>query len=198
MGRIVWLLVFLVILPFEGIARSIVPGVDLSLIDLVREVKVALLKVADAIEAQKLPALDKAELEVNTSMKIDGEGKVSLWVVELGSSGKNEHVSTVTLILRPPKPGSPSDIAAVHLAEALSEVILAGARAIKEAEKGDPPLVADELVASVNFAVDRDAKGNVRLRFPPFDASAGFVVAAAQVQKITVTYKRGEDKGSKR
>jgi Trypsin-co-occurring domain 2 len=129
MRRIVWLL-FLVVWPLGGIARPVANEADLSVADLVREVKIALLKVAEAVEAQDLPKLDKAELEVNTSIKTDGDGKVALWVVELGASGKNEYASTVTLTLRPPPPGSPSNIGVVHLADALSEAILAGARAI--------------------------------------------------------------------
>ncbi len=68
MRRIVWLLVFLVIWPLGGVARPVANEADLSLADLVREVKVALLKVAEAVEAQHLPKLDKAELEVNTSI----------------------------------------------------------------------------------------------------------------------------------
>jgi Trypsin-co-occurring domain 2 len=163
---------------------------DLSVADLVREVKVALLKVAEAVEAQDLPKLDKAELEVNTSIKTDGDGKVSLWVVELGASGKSEYASTLTLTLRPPPPGSPSNITAVHLADALSEAILAGARAIQAARKGDPPLLADELIASVHFGIERNGKGNFGVKFRPFEASAGASIGTAQVQTITVTYKR--------
>ena len=142
MRRIVWLLVFLISWPLGGVARPVANEADLSLTDLVREVKVALLKVAEAVEAQHLPKLDKAELEVNASIKTDGDGKVSLWVVELGASGNNEYASTVTLTLRPPPPGSSSNIAVVHLAGALSEAILAGARAIQAAGEGNPPLLA--------------------------------------------------------
>jgi hypothetical protein len=190
MRRIIWLFVFLNVWPLGGVAQPVANEADLSLADLVREVKVALLKVAEAVEAQHLPKLDKAELEVNTSIKTEADGKVSLWVVELGTSGNNEYATTVTLTLTPPPPGSPSNIAVVHLADALSEAILAGARAIQAAGEGNPPLLADELVASVRFAIVRDGNGKFGVKFPPFEASAGASVGTAQVQTITVTYKR--------
>jgi hypothetical protein len=190
MRRIIWLLAFLVLWRVGDISQAATNNGDLLLSDLVREVKVSLLKVAEAAEAQHLPKLDKVELEESTSIKTDADGKLSLWVIELGASGNNEYSSTVTLTLRPPPPGSPSDIAAVHLADALTGAILAGARAIQEAGKGNPPLVADELVASLHFAIQRDGSGKIGVTFPPFDASVGASVGSAKVQTITVTYKR--------
>ncbi|MDQ0391466.1 trypco2 family protein [Labrys monachus] len=176
------------LLPFSAFAAGSVSDYPLS--DLVREVKVALLKVAEASEAQQLPKLEKAELEINTSMKVEADGKVSLWVVELGASGNNEYASTINLTLIPPSPGTNSSIATVHLADILSEAILSGAHAIQAAGEGKPPLIASEFVASVHFAVERGADGRLEVKFPPFEASAGGAVASSQVQKITVTFKR--------
>ena len=61
------------------------PQSNLRLEDLVREVKVALLRVQEAPDASQLPALEKAVLEVNTEVKTEEGGKISLWVVELGA-----------------------------------------------------------------------------------------------------------------
>jgi hypothetical protein len=76
----------------------------------------------------------------------------------------------------------------VHLADALKEAILSGARAIDVAKQGNPPLIADKLEASVHFAVQRDAKGGLSVKFPPFDASAGAHIIGTEIQTITVTY----------
>ena len=83
--------------PYVSYAQSAPATNALPLADLVREVDVALLQVGEAAEAQHLPKLEKAVLEVNTSMKLDANGKISLWVVELGGTGKNEYTSKVTL-----------------------------------------------------------------------------------------------------
>lgn len=162
---------------------------DLSLADLVRDVKVALLQVNDAAERQNLPGLDNVVLQANTVMKVEGDGKINLWVVEIGGGKSNEFASTVTLTLKPPPPGSAANIGTVHFSDALKEAILSGARAIGEAKKGDPPLIPAKLEASVHFAIQRDAKGGVSVKFPPFEASAGVSVTGSEVQTITVTYQ---------
>jgi hypothetical protein len=190
MRSVLWLFGFLLIAPASGGAETATEGGTLSLANLVREVKVALLQVGEAAEAQNLPKLDNAVLEVKTSLKKEGDGKISLWVVELGGGQNNEYASTVTLTLKPPPPGSPSDIATVHLADALKEAILAGARAIRAAGQGNPPLIADKLEASVHFAIQQDANGKLAVKFPPFEVSGGVGVTSAAVQTITVTYKK--------
>jgi hypothetical protein len=176
---------------FVGSARSALAEDALPLADLVREVDVALLQVGEAAEAQRnLPKLEKAVLEVNTSIKKDANGKISLLVVELGGTGINEYASKVTLTLKPPPPGSKSNIGAVSLADSLRESILAGALAIEAAKTGNPPLVADNLVAAVHFAIMRDGSGKVAVKFPPFEVSGGGGISSSQVQTITVTYKQ--------
>lgn len=185
-----WLIALLMLAPASGMAQTAADEGALSLSDLVREVKVALLQVAEAAEAQDLPKLDNALLEAKTSMKIAGDGKISLWVVEIGGGKSNEYGSTVRLALKPPPPGSSSDIAAVHLADALREAILSGARAIRAAGEGNPPLVLDKLEALVNFAIQRDASGKLSVKFPPFSVSGGAGVTSAEVQTITVTYRK--------
>ncbi len=175
--------------PFASSAESVAAGSSLPLADLVREVDVALLRVADTAETQHLPQLQKAVLEVNTSMKRDVNGKISLWVVELGGAGNNEYASKVIFTLKPPPPGSPSNIGAVQLANALTDSILAGAHAIMAAETGNPPLLADDLVVSVRFAIAREGNGKLAVKFPPFEASFGGGATSAEIQSITVTYK---------
>jgi hypothetical protein len=185
-----WVFWLVLVAPGSGFAQLAPNDAALSLVDLVREVKVALLQVAEAVEAQNLPKLDNAVLQAKTSMKIDGSGNISLWVVELGAGQKNEYASNVTLTLKPPAPGAPSNISAAHLADALKEAILSGARAIRAAGEGNPPLIADKLEASVNFAIERDAKGKLSIKFPPFTVSGGGGVTQAEVQTITVTYHK--------
>ena len=194
MRAIFRLLAFLLIAPTSVLAQTSAGDAALSLTDLVREVKVALLQVGDAAERQNLPKLESAILAAKTSMKLEGDGKISLWVIELGGGQNNEYATTVTLTLKPPPPESPniaaSNTAAVHLADALKEAIISGARAIKAAGQGNPPLIADKLEASVHFAVERDASGKVGIKFPPFEASGGGGVKSAAVQTITVTYQK--------
>jgi hypothetical protein len=150
MRVIVCLASFLMISLTTALGQNAANDSSLSLVDLVRELKVALLQVAEAEEGQNLK-LETAVLEAKTSMKIDGNGKISLWVVEVGGGGNTESSTIVKVTLKPPKPGSPSDIGEIHLADVLREAILSGALAIRAAGQGNPPLLADKLEASVHF-----------------------------------------------
>jgi hypothetical protein len=189
MRMIIWLFGILLLGPASGAAQAANDDA-VSLTDLVREVKVTLLQVADAAERENLPSLDNAVLEAKTSVKLAGDSKISLWVVEVGAGQNNEYASTVTLTLKPAPPGTGSDIATVRLADVLTEAILSGARAIAEAKKGNPPLLADKLEASIRFAIQREASGKIAVKFPPFEVGAGGRVTNDQIQTLAVTYKK--------
>jgi len=185
---IVFVLMYLLMALTSG--RADTSSSDLSLTELVRELKVALLHVGEATERQHLLTFENAVLEANTVMKVEGDGKISLWVVEVGGGQNNEFASKVTLTLQPAPPGSPSDVATVRLADALEAAILSGAQAIKAASEGKPPLVADKLEASVHFAVERDSSGKLSVKFLPFEGSLGGGVKIGEIQTVTVTYRK--------
>lgn len=161
----------------------------LVLEDLVRELKVALLKVEDAVEAAKdLPGLESATLEVNAVVSIDAKAGFSWWVVQLGASGGTEYATTIRLKLKPPPAGSPASVSEIDLADSLKEAILAGARAIKVARETNPPLLARSLETTIRFGVEGKAGGGFAIKFPPFEASASGEVAQSAVQSISVKY----------
>jgi len=191
MRVIIWLFGILLLAPASGVAQTANEDA-VSLTELVREVKVALLQVADVAASEQLllPKLDNAVLEAKTSRKTANDGKISLFVVEIGSGQNSEYAWTQKLTLKPAEAGTKSDIATVRLADVLTEAILSGVRAIDEAKKGNPPLFADSLETSVHFAIERNANGKVAVKFPPFEASGGGSVTKDQIQTISVTYKR--------
>jgi hypothetical protein len=171
MRPVIWCVAVLVAVLGSRAIHAAANDGPLSLSDLVREVKVALLQVNEAAESQNLPKLDTAVLEAKTSMKYGVDGKINLWVVEAGGGKSNEYASTVTLTLKPPPPGSPSNIASISLAPALKEAILSGARAIYEAGQGNPKLLADKLEASVHFTVASSRSNSRRSRSPAEEIS---------------------------
>ena len=58
------------------------PGLPLA--DMIRETKVALLRVQEKAEAANLPPLANAVLELNALQQIDASGSVKFLVIELG------------------------------------------------------------------------------------------------------------------
>ena len=162
---------------------------QITLENLVSEVKVALLKVEQKRESEKLPPLTKIELELNTIQKIEGNGKISFLVVEVAANPSQQITNTVKLTLKPPPADSGSDVKAVKLADLLAESILAGARAIAVAEIGLPPLLTEELTSAVKFALIREGGGKLSIKFPPFKVGGGLSISSSDVQLITVTYR---------
>jgi hypothetical protein len=172
-----------------AIALPVSAEQQMTLEDLVREVKLALLKVQQKIENNSLPPLETVKLEVNTVQSMIGDGKISFLIVELGSKTSKKVTNSVKLTLRPPPSDSSADVSASGISGALAESILAGARAVAIAKKGSPPLHAQELEATVKFAIEREGNGKLSIRFPPFEMGAGGSIAESAIQSITATYK---------
>lgn len=162
---------------------------DLTLKDLVREVKVALLKVQQSAENDKLPPLSSAVIELNTVQSSIGQGKFSVIIVEIGGSSSSEFTNTVKLTLVPPSSKASSDVASIQFADALAESILAGARGIAAAKTGSPPLNAKELEATIKFVIKRDGNGKLSISFPPFELGGGGSISRSSIQTIKVIYK---------
>jgi len=162
---------------------------DVALKTMLREVKVALLRVEQTADQESLPPLKQATLELKATQTTDANGKISFFVASLGGGVKSQAVQTITLILAPPDKDSGEDVASVQIADILAEAILAGARAIDDASRGEPPLIAKDLSVTVQFGLTTDGEGGLSLAFPPFDGEIGGKYSAATVQKITVHYK---------
>jgi hypothetical protein len=76
----------------------------------------------------------------------------------------------------------------VQFADRLAEGILASARALAEAGRGQPPLQASSVTVAIKFVVKRSANGGLSIEFPPFAINAGATVKASEIQVVTVTY----------
>jgi Trypsin-co-occurring domain 2 len=160
----------------------------LPLADMIRETKVALLRVQEKAEARNLPPLSSAILELNTIQQVDASGSVKFLVIELGGGPATEAASTVKITLEPPAPGAGTDVANVQLADRLADVILASAASLAEAKKGKPPLKVTEVSVAVKFGLVRSANGGLSLAFPPFELKAGATIKASEIQTVTVSY----------
>ena len=181
-------LMFLIALWLAAIMSTPVFAKQITLEDLVREVKVALLKVEQHAANANLPPFSTAELELNTVQSAGLNGKISFLIVEIGGAGSEQITNSVRLTLLPPPPKSSSDVANLKFADSLAESIIAGAQAIAVAKKGSPPLKAKELQVSVKFVIIRDAEGKLSIKYPPFEIAGGGSVSDSAIQSITVRY----------
>jgi NTP-dependent ternary system trypsin peptidase co-occuring protein len=164
------------------------------LADMIRETKVALLRVQEKGEARNLPPLSSAVLELNTIQEVDAKGSVKFLVVEVGGGPATEATSTVKITLRPPSQGARNEVTTDQLADRLAEGILASARSLSEAALGQPALQVSAVTVAMKFAVTRSVNGGLSVEFPPFQLSAGGGVKASEIQVVTVTYAANSEK----
>ena len=177
-----------------AVAADVQAQQGMPLADMIRETKVALLKVQEKAEARNLPPLSAAVLELNTVQSVEANGSVNFLVVEFGGGPTSETASTVKIRLVPPSPGAGTDVASLQLADRLAEGILASARSLADAAKGKPPLIVSTVEVVVKFAIARAANGGLSLRFPPLEVKAGGKINASEIQTVTVTYGKPDSK----
>ena len=71
--------------------------------ELLTEVQKTLIRVRDRIEEEDLPPLNKVTLKLKSALVTKADGKVSLYVVQLGAMVTREAVQEINLELKPPQ-----------------------------------------------------------------------------------------------
>lgn len=157
---------------------------------LLKEIKVALLKVQDSEDSDALPTLESVTLNAATTQKKDIGGTFKLLIIEFGKKRTSELTTNVSIKLVPPAKGSGSNVANPQMADMLADAILAAARDIKAAQTGAPALITSEVSAKIRFGISQDANGKVKLEFSPVSIGIDGATSAETAQEILVVYKR--------
>ncbi len=176
--------------PFPANAQEASDDADISLSELVRQTKIALLRVEQQWP-DGAPEFHAATLIVQSGMTIEANGKVRFFVIEAGAEGSTSGSSTVELRLTSPDPESAENKSKAPLADALAAAILGASGAIEAAARGEPPLQAESVKATIEFTVSGSALTGIQVAFPPFEASAGVEVSSVSTQRIIAEFKRG-------
>jgi len=71
--------------------------------ELLTEVQKTLIRVRDRIEEEDLPPLNKVTLKLKSALVTKADGKVSLYVVQLGAMVTREAVQEINLELKTPQ-----------------------------------------------------------------------------------------------
>ena len=124
-------------------------------------------------------------------MTVEANGKIRFFVIEAGAEGSTSGSSTVELRLTPPDPESAENKSEAPLADALAAAILGASDAIEAAARGEPPLQAESVKATIEFTLSGSALAGIQVAFPPFEASAAGEVSSVSTQRIIAEFKRG-------
>ena len=182
-----------IVLGFVGAILICAPaqasGQTLSLAELVKHVKVALLLVEQSAVKDKLPSIETATLNVHAIQILEAGGKLKFYVISAGANTKAATTSNIKLVLGPPSANSATDVASDNLAESIANSIVSAAEAIAEARIGQPPLEPRSLTAEITFAVTTEGEGGVSIQFPPFSAEAKGGISSSNTHSIIISYK---------
>ncbi|MGD9055393.1 MAG: hypothetical protein PVJ41_01200 [Desulfobacterales bacterium] len=156
--------------------------------ELLTEVQKTLIRVNNSIEKDQLPPLNKITLKLNSTLVTKADGKVSLYIVQLGATVTNETVQEIKLELKPPKP---SDAALVRsIEDSLATAIIEAAKSAHKASQRKPPLRLSKLTATIRFVVKTEGSGGVNFKLLPVTVKLGGKVRDAATQQIIIEFKR--------
>lgn len=156
--------------------------------ELLTEVQKTLIRVRDGTEEYDLPPLNKVTLQLKSSLVEVAKGKVSLFIIEFGANVSEEAVQSIMIELTPPSSGDAANVS--NISDALADSIISTAVAVKNAEKGEPPLELSKLIATVRFVVSSDGEGGVKLKLLPITVDIGGKVKSVATQEIILEFSK--------
>ena len=156
--------------------------------ELLTEVQKTLIRVSDTIEKEDLPPLYKVALKLKSALVTKADGKVSLYIVQLGANVSREAVQEIHLELKPPEPTGATPVLS-SIKDTLATAIIEAAQSAKKASKRKPPLHLSKLVAKIKFIVKRDVGGGINFKLLPVTIKLGGQARDVTTQEISVEFK---------
>ena len=182
------LFVSVLVIAFVAFVHSIGMAEDNVVLDeLLTEVQRTLIRVNTSIEKDQLPPLNKITLKLKNTLVTKADGKVSLYIVQLGATVTNEMVQEIHLELKPPKP---SDAAlAQSIEDTLATAIIEAAKSAHKASQRKPALRLSKLTATIRFVVKTEGGGSVNFKLLPVTVKLGGKVKDVSTQQIIIEFK---------
>lgn len=155
---------------------------------LLGELKNALVTVSESSDAEGLPPLKSAVLNLSTIQKKSAGGTFKLFIIEFGKKKSSELTSDISITLTPPPKGTGKGVATPQIADIIAEAILSSNRAVKAAQASSPPLILSELKSSVKFGLSQDGNGKLKIEFAPVTVGVDGSTAVSTSQQIVLTF----------
>ena len=74
------------------------------------------------------------------------------------------------------------------MSDTLSDALLAVARGVRDAKGSNPPLVVDQMTASLKFGVSITSSGSIKVELLPVTLSGSGEFSRSDIQEITLVY----------
>ena len=169
-------------------SHSIGMTADNVLLDeLLTEVQKTLVRVNGSIEKDQLPPLNKITLKLKNTLVTKADGKVSLYIVQLGATVTKETVQEVNLELKPPKPTDSVLVRSIE--DTLATAIIDGAKSAHKASQRNPPLRIYKLTATIRFVVRTEGCVGVNFKLLTVTVKLGGKVRDVSTHQIIIEFK---------
>jgi hypothetical protein len=155
--------------------------------ELLTEVQKTLIRVNNSIEKDQLPPLNKITLKLKSTLSTKADGKISLYIVQLGATVTNETVQEINLELKPPKPADGEQLQSIE--DSLATAIIEAAKSAHRASQRKPPLHLSKLTATIRFVVRSEGGGGVNFKLLPVTVKLGGKVKDVTTQQIIIEFK---------
>ena len=155
--------------------------------ELLTEVQKTLIRVSKTIEKDDLPVLNKVTLKLKSALVSQADGKLSLFIVQLGAKVTREAVQEIRLELRPPKPTEVAPLTSIE--DTLATAIIEAVKSANKAAERKPPLHLSKLTATIRFVVRKQAGGGVNFKLLPVTVKLGGEVRDVTTQEIVIEFR---------
>ena len=155
--------------------------------ELLTEVQKTLIRVSKTIDQDDLPELNKVTLKLKSALVEQADGKLSLYIVQLGAKVTRETIQEIRLELKPPKPAEVAPLTSIE--DTLATAIIEAVKSANKAAERKPPLHLAKLTATIRFVVRKQAGGGVNFKLLPVTVKLGGEVRDVTTQEIVIEFK---------
>jgi hypothetical protein len=182
-----------VLLPISGSTAATnqppKPNLQIQLEQIIKEIKLAIMRLEDTDESEPLPDLDSATVELKTQLTRAGDGNFKLFIAAIGGKVEESETQTMMVTLRPPPGKIRGGVESSEISENLAGAILSIARGVARVQSEKPDLELSELTASVKFVVTDAVKGSGGFAIVPVTIELGDKFSKSVTHSITLHFK---------
>ncbi|MDP6981441.1 MAG: hypothetical protein QF570_23010 [Myxococcota bacterium] len=179
----------LLCLAFAAPAWSTEPAAEVVAIEsVVKSVKQALVVAQSEIDAEELPTVKSAVLQLETLYSTRGDGRKQLVIAKAGAAFDRARAQKFVLDIKPPRArGGP--VSARELEETLTQLIVTGARSAALVAAEPNSLSLTQATAQWRFVVVGAGVGGLGFNIMPLSDALEIAVDKASVQILTIGYE---------
>lgn len=160
---------------------------EVQIEQLIQEIKLTLVKVSQSSEAESLPKLKSATVNLETQLWTSAGGGLRLLIVSADANVTETNTQKIRIKL---EPGKRSPVKISSISDNLAEAILAIARGVAKADGMEPKLDLTELTASMRFVVKKGVGGGVRFVIVPVTVDLGGDIKETNTHSIELSFKK--------